>query len=358
MHPTPAVPPSQRQAPVLEALETRRLYAAHLSKDFATHRLVSTSAHVANDRSTVLEDPHGLDLFANGTLVTADSGNDTSNAYTLTGASAGGASPFAITFTDQPTSVIETDSAGFSSTQDGTSLPVGIMYGTSNGKVYGLLKANDTQLLIDDSSQGADFSGLTIGDDHLVAMLYLADMHNGRIDVYNNAYQLQSGFSFTDPNLPAGYVPDNITYQNFLIEVSYVKLNSSGTPLTAKGDGIVDTFSAAGVFQNRISSGLYEPYGMTFSGTSGYGEFDNDLLIADHFTGNVYAYTFGGKYVGSIRNSAGNLVTIPGIWTIVTPTGANDTLGQVYFSEEPGAHNTGELGLLELLKGSKYGSAG
>jgi len=329
-----------------------------LSKDFATHRLVSSAAHVAANRSIALHDPHGLSLFANETLLTADSTTDTSNAYDLTGAAAGGASPFAITFTDQPTGVFETDSAGFTSTQDGTSLPVGIMYSTSNGKVYGLLKANDTQVLIDDSSQGADFSGLTIGDDHLVAMLYLADMHNGKIDVYNSDYQLQSGFSFTDPNLPAGYVPDNITYQNFLIEVSYVKLNSSGTPLTAKGDGIVDTFSAAGVFENRISSGLYEPYGMAFSGTSGYGEFDNDLLIADHFTGNIYAYTFGGKYVGSIRNSAGNLVTVPGIWSIVTPTGADDTLGEVYYSSEPGAHTTGQLGLLELLKGSKYGSAG
>jgi uncharacterized protein (TIGR03118 family) len=302
-----------RALPLVEAMEPRRHFSA--SKDFANHILDSTSKHVAAFYYPSMEDPHGLTLFGNADLITSNSGNNSTTAFDLTG-------------------------------------KLTVLYATANGQIYGLVSAGTIGLALDDSSQGANFTGITIASNNLTTYVYACDMANARIDVYNDQFQLQSGYSFTDPNLPAGFVPDNVMEANDEVAVSYVK-QVDGVP--QKGDGIVDMYLASGALLGRISSGLYEPYGLTGAGSVGYGKYDNDLLIGDHFTGSIYAYTYSGQYVGSIRNSLGHQVVIPGLWSIV----ANDPSsgpGDIFYSAEPKHGTSGEVGDLKLLTGKDYGS--
>jgi uncharacterized protein (TIGR03118 family) len=61
------------------------------------------------------------------------------------------------------------------------------------------------------ATDGAVFTGLAIGNNGTSDLLYAADFANGRIDVFNSSFRptTVSG-GFTDPTLPAGYVPYNI----------------------------------------------------------------------------------------------------------------------------------------------------
>jgi uncharacterized protein (TIGR03118 family) len=350
--PSPAIGVKAQALPLVEAMESRRHFSA--SKDFANHILDSTTKHVANNYYSFLEDPHGLTLFGGTTLITSNSGNNTTTAYDLTGKLTGAPEPFNFTIGGPPQASVEADTQGAFLVSGASNAPASVLYATANGQVYGLVSANTIGLALDDSSQGANFTGITIGSNDLTTYVYLCDMANARIDVYNNHFQLQTGYSFTDPSLPAGFVPDNVAAVNDEIAVSYVKL-LNGVPQTNKGDGIVDLYLDNGTLLGRISSGLYEPYGLAGAGPNGYGKYDNDLLIGDHFTGSIYAYTYSGQYVGSVRNSLGHQVVVPGLWSIVTDDPSSGP-GNIYYSAEPKHGTSGELGDLELLTGKKYGS--
>jgi len=339
-----------RALPLVEAMEPRRHFSA--SKDFANHILDSTSKHVAAFYYPSMEDPHGLTLFGNADLITSNSGNNSTTAFDLTGKLTGSPNPFDFAIDGPPQAAVEADTQGAFLVSGEDNQPASVLYATANGQIYGLVSAGTIGLALDDSSQGANFTGITIASNNLTTYVYACDMANARIDVYNDQFQLQSGYSFTDPNLPAGFVPDNVMEANDEVAVSYVK-QVDGVP--QKGDGIVDMYLASGALLGRISSGLYEPYGLTGAGSVGYGKYDNDLLIGDHFTGSIYAYTYSGQYVGSIRNSLGHQVVIPGLWSIV----ANDPSsgpGDIFYSAEPKHGTSGEVGDLKLLTGKDYGS--
>jgi uncharacterized protein (TIGR03118 family) len=339
---------------LLEAMEPRVLFSA--SKDFADHVLVSTSKHVAAYYYPYVMDPHGLTLFGNDVLITSNSGNNTTTAFDLTGQQTGAPNPFDFTVGGPPQAAVEADTQGAFLVSGEDNQPASVLYATANGQIYGLVAANTIGLALDDSSQGANFTGITIATPQNLADVYVCDEANARIDVYNDDFQLQSGFSFTDPNLPAGFVPDNVyaTATN-QIAVSYVKI-VDGVVQTNKGDGIVDLYTDGGSFVARISSGLYEPYGLASAGSNGYGKYDGDLLIGDHSTGNIYAYTYSGVYVGTVRNSLGHSVAITGLWSIVTDNPTSGP-GNIYYSAEPKHGSSGEVGDLALLTGKDYGSA-
>jgi uncharacterized protein (TIGR03118 family) len=338
---------------LLEAMEPRMHFSA--SMDFANHILDSTSKHVAAYYYPNMEDPHGLTLYGGVDLITDNSGNNTTTAFDLTGKLTGAPNPFNYSIAGAPQASVEADTQGAFLVSGEDDQPASVLFATNNGKIFGLVAAGTIGLALDDSSQGANFTGITIATPGQLADVYVCDMANARIDVYNDDFQLQTGFSFTDPNLPAGFVPDNVVATaNNEIAVSYVKL-VGGVPQTSKGDGIVDLYNNNGSFLNRVSSGLYEPYGMASAGSVGYGKYDGDLLIADHFTGNIYAYTYSGVYVGSVRNSLGHLVTIPGLWSIDTDNPSSGP-ADIYYSAEPLHGTSGEVGDLKLLTGKDYGS--
>jgi uncharacterized protein (TIGR03118 family) len=61
------------------------------------------------------------------------------------------------------------------------------------------------------ATDGAIYTGLTVGDVGSSHFLYAADFHNGKIDVIDGHFHktVLAG-SFTDPNLPRGFAPFNV----------------------------------------------------------------------------------------------------------------------------------------------------
>ncbi|HEY4382188.1 MAG TPA: TIGR03118 family protein, partial [Acidobacteriaceae bacterium] len=193
-------------------------------------------------------------------------------------------------------------------TQAGTILGWNGGLGTSAAVVYTSPTAN------------ASYTGLAIGTSGGSSYLYAANMA-GAIDVLNSAFQLTSlPGNFTDPTLPAGYVPYNIQSVGGKLYVTYVIYNASGDETHS---GIVDVFNMDGTFSSRFSSSaqLDAPWGLTLAPTT-FGSFGGDLLIGNFLNGEINAFDpVTGAFLGALLGGNGQPIADPGLWALEFRTG-------------------------------------
>src|SRR5262249_17714734 len=128
---------------------------------------------------------------------------------------------------------------------------------TEDGTIAGWHRENDMTAVIhaDNSMGGAVYKGLTIGTPlagNGRPMLYAADFHNNRIDVWDDDYMPATTLgSFVDPGLPYGFAPFNVYGIGSLILVSYAKQDDPADAhddAKGPGNGFLDLFSADGFF--------------------------------------------------------------------------------------------------------------
>ena len=104
-------------------------------------------------------------------------------------------------------------------------------------------------IVIDQSGVSANYKGLAKSRHNL----YVADFFNNRIDVFNTSFVLQTGFSFIDPQLPAGYAPFNIIRKKKQLYVLYAKQNSTKSDaFTGPGNGYISVFNLNGGFYTYL----------------------------------------------------------------------------------------------------------
>ena len=130
--------------------------------------------------------------------------------------------------------------------------------------------------------------------------------------------RLSSG-SFTDPNLPAGYVPYNVQSLGGKLYVQYAQVD----PVTHEaaegaGLGVVDVFDANGNFLQRLHNGgpLNAPWGIAIA-PAGFGEFGGDVLVGNFGDGTINAFDPGnGNFLGTLKDSSGNPIVNEGLWAL------------------------------------------
>jgi uncharacterized protein (TIGR03118 family) len=197
------------------------------------------------------------------------------------------------------------------------------------------------------SNPGAIFTGLAIGSNASGNFLFAADAAKGTIDVFNTSFQkVKLSGSFTDPHLPANFVPFNVVNVNGTLYVTYenAKNHSSG--------GVVDRFDTNGKFLGRFASGanLNAPWAVVMA-PANFGSYSNDLLIGNFGDGHISVYNpTTGAYLGQLTGLNGQPIAIGSLWQLTFGNGGSagnaDTL---YFTSGLNAEKDGLFGSLTPL---------
>jgi uncharacterized protein (TIGR03118 family) len=136
------------------------------------------------------------------------------------------------------------------------------------------------------NNPGAIYTGLAINS--AGTRLYAADSAGGAIHVFDSSsvatvMQVSLPGAFTDPTLPAGYVPFNVRDIGGKVYVTYAPSGAPGNRQNAvPGQGFVSVFDENGVFLQRLITGseLAAPWGIVLAPTT-FGEFGGDLLLGN-----------------------------------------------------------------------------
>src|SRR5207247_7276325 len=202
---------------------------------------------------------------------------------------------------------------------------------------------------------GAIYKGLAIAQPTPGApLLYAADFHNARVDVFNGAWQnVTPPGSFTDPQLPDGYAPFGIQAIGSRIFVSYAKQDEDAEDdVAGQGLGFVDAYDLMGNLLGRVAQHgqLNAPWGLALA-PEGFGRFGGDLLVGNFGDGQINAYEEmdNGRFEhrGTLRDSDGGKLTIDGLWALeFGNAGANGTPDQLFFTAGPEDESHGLFGII------------
>jgi uncharacterized protein (TIGR03118 family) len=196
--------------------------------------------------------------------------------------------------------------------EDGT---ISGWYADRNGDIL-----EGTVLAVDNSKENAVYTGLAILTPGCCnPILAAANFEGGDIETYTGFFDLlgiNHPVPFIDPKLPAHYAPFNISVVGNEVFVTYALQNAArSAPVTGAGNGIVDIYDLDGHFIKRFASNgeLNAPWGVV-KASAGFGEFSNDILIANFGDGTINAFNpITGAFVGQLKNSAGKAIVNSGL---------------------------------------------
>ncbi len=309
--------------------------------------LISNLPNVAPNTDPNLINPWGMFFTPSGNFWVADNGSDLSTLYQPDGAIIN----FVVGAFGAPTGTIRNSSSSQFLIGSGANIhPSSFLFATESGTILGfnsLVDPNNAVIAVDNSSSGAIYKGLEVGEVCCGSIsLFATDFHNGKVDVFGGDFQLKR--SIKDPIIPPGYAPFNVLNIHNLIYVTYAKQlppeNKDDDP--GLGHGYVDVFSQGGTFiQRLISEGnLNSPWGLALAPAS-FGEFAGALLVGNFGDGLINAYDLDtGAFLGQVSDSVGNPIQIPGLWSLEF-----DSSGALYFTSGPNDESDGLVGTIVPL---------
>ena len=118
-----------------------------------------------------------------------------------------------------------------------------------------------TQVVVNNSAAGAVYPSIAIVTN--TSGTYLLAANFGKvagIEVYDNTFATAKlAGSFTDPNLPANYVPYSVHVIGTQVFVAYALRNGTNGPIVGAGNGMVNVFDTNGNFVSRVVSSRRQP---------------------------------------------------------------------------------------------------
>lgn len=346
----------------VEALEVRCLMST--SSFYVQTNLVSDNGVTGTRTDSSLVNAWGLAAGTNGGpwwVASAERG--VSPAYDSTGAAAAATVqiPFAAGQTESnPTGVVTNDTSGFVVTSGGKSAASEYVFVTENGTVSAWSPGVDLThaiLTVDNSTAGAVYKGAAIASRRHHAMLYAADFHNGRIDVFdaNFVQAPHRRKAFRDATLPAGYAPFNVANVDGLLYVSYALQDGAAhDDVGGPRHGFVDVFDTAGTLVKRFASrgSLDSPWAMVVA-PHDFGLFSDDVLVGNFGNGKISAFNRKGRFMGFVVGNDAQPLEIDGLWGMAFgnggQAGATNTL---FFAAGPAGETHGLFG--SLVAGHKH----
>lgn len=259
-----------------------------------------------------------------------------------------------------PTGIVHSHGERFTVTDGENSGPARFLFAMESGKIAGWNPTvgpappqGQAFVVADRSSVGAIYKGLALAQTFAGDRLYAADFHNGRVDVFDDAFRLVNTIGgFVDRRLPEGYAPFGIQTLAGRIFVSYAKQDADAhDEVAGRGLGIVDVFELDGVLIAHVAlHGLLNaPWGMAIAPV-GFGEFSGKLLVGNFGDGTIAAYTTSDDLrrftpSGVLRDAARKPLQIDGLWGIAfgNDAGAGSSKA-LYFAAGPADETHGAFG--------------
>lgn len=173
-----------------------------------------------------------------------------------------------------------------------------------DGTIEAWNSAAQAEIVVDNSLSGAEYAGLAIEKNARGEFLLAANQRTGKIDTFDGNFgPAELAGTFSDPEIPVGFIPFSINVIENKVYVGYAKFDLAlRRRIIGAGLGFVDIFDANGLFLTRaISSGrLNAPWAMAVAPLNSK-RFSGDLLIGNFGDGVINAFnpidfTFKGTY--------------------------------------------------------------
>jgi uncharacterized protein (TIGR03118 family) len=239
-------------------------------------------------------------------------------------------------------------------TANGFVLPNGtkasFLFGSLDGIITGWNSKLGTagavaQVVVNSNAASAEYTGLALATNTNGTYLLAANFGKGSdIEVFDGTFApAKLAGTFTDPTLPAGYVPFSVHTIGTQVFVAYaLRSATTGGPTFAPGDGLVNIFDTSGNFVTHAvtaGSNVNAPWGVAVAPTT-FGVFGGDILVGNLGDGIINAFdpkTFA--YVGQIVDGTGKPIVNASLW-------------EIFFGlTAPSAANGGNLNTLYLTAG-------
>jgi uncharacterized protein (TIGR03118 family) len=313
---------------------------------YKKRNLVSDIDGVARITDPNLVNPWGLSFGPATPAWVADNGKDVSTLYS------GGVNksipvirPLVVGVAGGPTGTVFNGTSGFKL----NGAPALFLFDTEGGQVLAWNSGTTAQVVA--TTPDAIYKGLAIAGN----LLYAANFHAGKIDVFNDAFAPTTvPGGFTDPNLPKGFAPFNVQEIAGRIVVAYAKQDAKAEDEEAgPGLGFVDVFDTGGhLIRRLISNGaLNAPWGLALAPRH-FGPFSGDLLVGNFGDGAINAYDpRTGAFEGTPMNKDGNPIKINGLWALRFGNGVIGTPQTLLFTAGIGDEDHGLFGEI-VVRGS------
>ena len=315
------------------------LTISSVSSVFAQHtgysqtNLVANTAGVANHTDAQLSNPWGISFIPGQPFWVANNNGGTSTLYDAQGNKVQPTVTIPVAAHNPcpqgcPTGTVANEQAGLFGNAS-------FLFDTEDGIIAAWTGQNNAFTKVDNSAAGAVYKGLALLTNIEGTFLLAANFNSGKIDVFDRNFNpTHLVGNLTDPHLPAGFAPHNVKVISNVILVAYAKQDAAKhDPVIGDGLGLVDAFDMEGNFHGTFASGavLDAPWGMV-STPATFGDFSNDILIGNFGDGKINAYTTSGQFVGTLSNSAGQVVATPGLWDLVFGAGGTGDPNTLYFT--------------------------
>ena len=189
------------------------------------------------------------------------------------------------------------------------------------------------------ATPGSVLTGATIAEGKNGRRLYVADVHEGKIRVFDKNFQeVQTGPEvFEDDHLRGNFVPFNVQNIGGHLYVAFAQQNQAKNFVNfGPGLGAVDVFSPEGELLQRLETGssLNAPWGLVQAPTD-FGSFSHSILVGQFGDGQILAFdAVTGHFQGELRNQDNNVISIPGLWGLAFGAGTTNSGGanQLFFN--------------------------
>ncbi|HTT83309.1 MAG TPA: TIGR03118 family protein [Rhizomicrobium sp.] len=235
---------------------------------------------------------------------------------------------------------------GFSITQNGVSEPAEFIIATVDGTLQGWNpKVNKTSSVIalDNGTEPAAYTDLQIDQENGSAYLYAVNAYLNQIEKYDSNWNLVK--TFGDPNQMFGVYGLSVIQGDIYV--------TFGPEFPGKpGAGGLDEFDTNGdLIKTLVSASANGPLNIPFAvvlAPSNFGTYSNDLLVGNLQSGLIQAFDpSSGKFLGSVSDTKGKPIAVPGIWDMDFGGGdvkKNGKTDELYFVAGPDTYWGGMLG--------------
>ena len=299
-----------------------------------------------------LKNAWGIAFGPGNPIWIADNGTGLSTLYD----GAGNIIPLVVTIpapsadnTSAPTGLVVNPSDDFVVTKNGHSGPSIFIFDTEDGTIVGWSPGVDMTngVIAVPNSHGAIYKGLAIARTTKGRFLYAANFHDRVVEIYDAHFKFRGAFS--DSSLPPRYAPFGIQNINGQLFVTFAEQDAlKEDEIAGPGHGFVDVFDTSGHLVRRFASRgtLNAPWGLALA-PSTFGKFAGDILVGNFGDGRISAFDpASGTFLGQLRNSTGQILSIDGLWALTPGGGAGTTPDDILFTAGPNDEANGLFGKL------------
>jgi uncharacterized protein (TIGR03118 family) len=229
------------------------------------------------------------------------------------------------------TDVVANLTRGFALTDAGGSNAAEFIFASKDGMIgaWPVGKGPADAMIVHAAVDGAVYTGLAVAEHKGRALLYAADFHNNKVDVFDSNFMPQRSrptrFDFADAALPTGYAPFGIhaiasgADRTVQLYVTYARQlpPDNRDSATGTGLGLVNVFDTNGKLLRRLVSvggALNAPWGVARA-PADFGGLGGALLIGNTGDGRINAFdATSGKHVGTVSDADGRAIARPGLW--------------------------------------------